>query len=259
MALSALCFSGVGALSLLLTASAVVSGNERLDESTQPFFNVDAIKLPHLASLPCREACPVLPRSELAAAPRIAIFGTVLETSANVRIYGNNGDYAHLTRKDTSRAFALGNHSEPHLREDLSNVTDQQVANAQTWLTGLAEQYKVLGVIEGHFYTADGSPTKAMKTYFDSLDRHAAERSDDEQWDRWYPQCNLRNPRIYWCGPQGDNPMWLHRTGKKRRCACVGSSAQHPMLPPLFRAFDDCSLVEDRYECRGKPPPHVEL
>jgi len=219
-------------------------------------------------SLPCNASCHVVPWRLLQepGAPRYAVMGHVLDTSQNVRVYGGRGAYRHLAGRDATRAFALGdrNGSEgKSAREDLEGATDAQISVAGSWLIGLAEQYSVLGVLEGHFYDSAGEPSAAMQLYLQALGREDDVLRTDDMWRGWYPPCNMKHPRMFWCGRQGGTPMWLHQPQRKRRCACVQPGAPgrapHPILPPLLRSFDDCYQAGDRYECRGKPPEQDEL
>lgn len=220
-------------------------------------------------SLPCNSSCRVVSWTLLQepGAPRYAVMGHVLDTSRNIRVYGERGAYRHLSGRDATRAFALGDRngseSGESAREGLEGATDAQISVAGGWLTGLAEQYRVLGVLEGHFYDLTGEPSAAMRFYLQALGRREDVLRTDDMWRGWYPPCNMKHPRMFWCGRQGGTPMWLHQPQRKRRCACVlpgvPGRAPHPILPPLLRPFDDCYQAGDRYECRGKPPEQDEL
>eukprot|EP00928_Gymnodinium_smaydae_P056781 TRINITY_DN40108_c0_g1_i1.p1 TRINITY_DN40108_c0_g1~~TRINITY_DN40108_c0_g1_i1.p1 ORF type:complete len:270 (+),score=39.31 TRINITY_DN40108_c0_g1_i1:64-873(+) len=220
----------------------------------------------HLRSqIPCLQSCTPLSRKLLEShgsdgehPPLLAVFGHILNASGGERFYGAGGQYALLSGRDTTRAYALGTLSPDAFVEDVSDLPVSKLAAARQFLWDLAAKYECLGVVAGgHFYDVEGRPTPAMQEYAKKLNQQEADDEERASWNRMFPRCNADGRGGFWCRVQGGRPMWTLQPGRdevERRCACVreDGGVPGPFIAPTFMEFPECWLDEDKYKCSLK-------
>jgi len=183
----------------------------------------------------------------------LAILGKVYDVSKGAKHYGKGGSYSFFSGRDGTRAFITGKFNAEGLIPDISGLTPEQAFDINEWQDFYHTDYTYVGLLEGHYYNADGSPTAAVADAKALIAEGKRVRAEGKDLRDKYPPCNVRSaqgtPSVVWCttlsgGIQRD---WVgvprelfHPKEGSKRCACM-SDETLVAAAAMIKEYPDCA------------------
>ncbi|KAL2094996.1 hypothetical protein ACEWY4_009715 [Coilia grayii] len=182
----------------------------------------------------------------------VAILGQVFDVKKGQKHYGPGGGYHFFSGKDASRAFVTGDFTEAELNDDVTDLSPSQVVALYDWLAFYQKDYTLVGRVEGHFYSADGEPTEALRRAEAALEEGLQLKAQDVAHSQQYPACNTEwsssGGRV-WCSTKSGGvkrdwvgvPRKLFSPGSSRsRCVCVRTTEPDHQDNPNLQEYSGC-------------------
>eukprot|EP01127_Copromyxa_protea_P019747 TRINITY_DN6484_c0_g1_i1.p1 TRINITY_DN6484_c0_g1~~TRINITY_DN6484_c0_g1_i1.p1 ORF type:complete len:271 (-),score=69.00 TRINITY_DN6484_c0_g1_i1:59-871(-) len=185
----------------------------------------------------------------------LSILGDVFDVSSKPSTYGEGGGYDFFTGIDGSRAYATGTFTKEGLISELEGLTPQEFIAVENWYNFFKESYPKVGYLVGHFYDAEGKPTKQREAAGSQFKQGESVKQKQEEEKEKFPPCNSswseKDGKSLWCSPKsgGVSRNWagLPRKYKteagQERCACIQPSL---LNTPGLKVYDGCDPNSER-------------
>ncbi|KHJ88794.1 cytochrome b5-like Heme/Steroid binding domain protein [Oesophagostomum dentatum] len=144
----------------------------------------------------------------------LAILGRIYNVDKGKKHYGKGGGYHFFAGRDATRAFVSGDFTEAGLVDNTDGLSHEDLLGIRDWVSFYEKDYKLVGVLIGRYYDANGNPTKELKDVFPPCNSEWHQNSGGRVW------CSMKSGGIQrdWAGV----PRLLYDPNtKQQRCACV--------------------------------------
>ncbi|CAF3357796.1 unnamed protein product [Rotaria socialis] len=188
----------------------------------------------------------------------LAILGHVFNVTSAPRFYSSTGSYKFYTGRDASRSFHTGGTSSEDLTDDLTGLTDEDIAGVYGWLTFYKKQYPQIGKLIGRYFDSNGELTEHFNNVLTSVNIIEKEKEEKARFEKQWPPCNSEwshdAGRRVWCTEKsgGIERTWTgvprrayDSATKTERCVCVQNTNEQN---GRFKQYKDCSPTS--VECK---------
>ncbi|TKR77429.1 hypothetical protein L596_018404 [Steinernema carpocapsae] len=195
----------------------------------------------------------------------LALLGRVYDVEKGRKHYGKGGGYHFFAGKDATRAFVSGDFTDEGLVDDVEGLSEQDLLGIHDWVTFYERDYKLVGILQGTYYDANGKMTQRLKEVKQLIDKAKEWRNSQAKESEVFPPCNSEwhkdsGGRV-WCTTKsgGIHREWVgvprklfNSATKSHRCACVKNFgpplATHDehgkrgdLDHPNLQEYDECS------------------
>ncbi|CAF3819952.1 unnamed protein product [Rotaria sordida] len=188
----------------------------------------------------------------------LAILGHVFNVTSAPQFYSSTGSYKFFTGRDAARGFHTGGTSAEDLTDDLTGLTDEDIAGIYGWLTFYQKQYPQIGKLIGRYFDSNGAPTEHFSNVLTSVNIMKKKKEEQARFEQQWPPCNSEwshdaGKRV-WCTEKsggierpwtGVPRRYFDSSTKTERCVCVKNADQQD---GRFRQYEDCSPTS--IECK---------
>ncbi|RCN50175.1 cytochrome b5-like Heme/Steroid binding domain protein [Ancylostoma caninum] len=164
----------------------------------------------------------------------LAILGRVYNVDKGKKHYGKGGGYHFFAGRDATRAFVSGDFTEAGLVDNTDGLSHEDLLGIRDWVSFYEKDYKLVGVLVGRYYDANGIPTKELKDVLARMKTAAEWKQSRAAEAEVFPPCNSEwhqnsGGRV-WCSMKSGGiqrdwagvPRLLYDPNtKQQRCACV--------------------------------------
>ncbi|KHJ88502.1 cytochrome b5-like Heme/Steroid binding domain protein [Oesophagostomum dentatum] len=164
----------------------------------------------------------------------LAILGRIYNVDKGKKHYGKGGGYHFFAGRDATRAFVSGDFTEAGLVDNTDGLSHEDLLGIRDWVSFYEKDYKLVGVLIGRYYDANGNPTKELKDVLARMQTAAEWRQSKAAEAEVFPPCNSEwhqnsGGRV-WCSMKSGGiqrdwagvPRLLYDPNtKQQRCACV--------------------------------------
>ncbi|XP_072047928.1 neuferricin-like [Amphiura filiformis] len=179
----------------------------------------------------------------------LAFLGKVYDVSKGKQHYGPGGGYSFFAARDATRAFVTGDFTDEGLVEDIDGLSPREMLEVKHWVEFYEKDYTPVGILEGHFYDANGKPKEALHKAEAQIKEGLKEQAAAEEDKKRFPPCNSEwkqgSGRV-WCSNlsggvsrnwEGFPRKYYTQGAANWRCACV---REEHLNKAMFREFEDC-------------------
>ncbi|CAM4796004.1 unnamed protein product [Rotaria magnacalcarata] len=158
----------------------------------------------------------------------LAILGHVFNVTSAPRFYSSTGSYKFYTGRDASRSFHTGGTSSEDLTDDLTGLTDEDIAGVYGWLTFYKKQYPQIGKLIGRYFDSNGKLTEHFNNVLKSVNIIEKEKEEKARYEKQWPPCNSEWSRdagrraINYCAAK------VHTDSNNRLMKTVGNHSHLP-------------------------------
>uniref|UniRef100_A0A0N4ZNL1 Cytochrome b5 heme-binding domain-containing protein n=1 Tax=Parastrongyloides trichosuri TaxID=131310 RepID=A0A0N4ZNL1_PARTI len=206
------------------------------DNESYQSFDDKIFEIKHNEGLPVltKEQLNLFDGSRSSKPTCLAILGRIYDVSRGAKHYSPGGAYHSLAGKDATKAFVTGDFSDEGLVDDLDGLGDQDLLGIYDWIKFYEKEYKLVGYLQGRYYTAKGELTEDGEKAKNLLEKAVHFRSTQIEEYEVFPPCNSEfhqnsGGRV-WCTNRsgGIKRDWagvprklFQPSSKSFRCACV--------------------------------------
>ncbi|OQR66724.1 neuferricin-like [Tropilaelaps mercedesae] len=164
----------------------------------------------------------------------LALLGKVYNVEKGAQHYREGAGYSFFAGRDASRAYITGDFSEDGLTDDLTGLSDDQIADLGTWIELYKGEYSYMGKLVGRYYTISGDKTDELRRVEKLLKNAASAKDKEEEHKKVFPPCNsefnAKTGHRVWCSNHSGGierswagvPRRYHPPGmSQERCVCV--------------------------------------
>ncbi|WKY02086.1 hypothetical protein Q1695_015809 [Nippostrongylus brasiliensis] len=164
----------------------------------------------------------------------LAILGRIYNVDKGRKHYGKGGGYHFFAGRDATRAFVSGDFTEKGLVDHTDGLSHEDLLGIRDWISFYEKDYKLVGVLIGRYYDANGQPTEELRSVLGRMQTAAEWRASKAAEAEVFPPCNSEwhqnsGGRV-WCSMKSGGiqrdwagvPRLLYDPNtKQQRCACV--------------------------------------
>nr|CDJ98337.1 Cytochrome b5 domain containing protein [Haemonchus contortus] len=164
----------------------------------------------------------------------LAILGRIYNVDKGKKHYGKGGGYHFFAGRDATRAFVSGDFTESGLVDTTDGLSHEDLLGIRDWISFYEKDYKLVGVLIGRYYDANGNPTQELRDVIARMQTAAEWRASRAAETEVFPPCNSEwhqnsGGRV-WCSMKSGGiqrdwagvPRELYDPNtKQKRCACV--------------------------------------
>ncbi|KAK6029690.1 cytochrome b5-like Heme/Steroid binding domain protein [Ostertagia ostertagi] len=175
----------------------------------------------------------------------LAILGRIYNVEKGRKHYGKGGGYHFFAGRDATRAFVSGDFTESGLVDNTDGLSHDDLLGIRDRISFYEKDYKLVGVLVGRYYDANGQPTQELRDVLGRMQTAAewkASRAAEAE-RRAGVVFHMKSGGIQrdWAGV----PRLLYDPNtKQQRCACVknfGAANRGDLDHPNLRQYPKCS------------------